>query len=125
MSNPQFEARSETQKTFWDFYREVFLPEHTHPLTIGLHVVGTLLGTAFAAWAAFSPWPLIAILYPLVHAFPGLLAHRLVERSSSVGDVRVTRRDFPLFWFILGNHVLTVQVFARLVGARIGPQRGG
>ena len=92
---------------FWAFYKDHFQAEHQHPVNRGLHVFGTLLGTAFVPVALLSAWPWLALLYPVVHAAPGLLGHRLFERSAQVGDVRVLRRDFSPLWFIAGNHVLT------------------
>jgi hypothetical protein len=50
---------------------------------------------------------------PLVHAAPGLLGHRLLERNITVGDARWRRRDYPRWWFIVANHRMT---FERLTG---------
>ena len=95
---------------FNDFYRNHFLPEHQHPATIGLHVFGTVLGTLFLGVILLSSWPYLAVLYPVVHAVPGLIGHRLFERNAAVGDLRVLRKDFSPLWFIAGNHVLTYEV---------------
>jgi hypothetical protein len=92
---------------FDTFYREHYLAEHRHPANVALHVLGTLAALAFAAWALVSPWPGLALLFPLVHAAPGLLGHRLFERNAAVGDLRITRRDFSALWFIAANHRLT------------------
>jgi hypothetical protein len=92
---------------FNDFYREHFLPEHHHPLNVGLHVFGTVVAWVFVGWALLSPWPWLALLFPVVHAAPGLVGHRWVERNEAVGDLRVLRRDFPPLWFIAANHRLT------------------
>ena len=94
---------------FWAFYRDHFQAEHHHPINRGLHIVGTLLGTAFVPLALLSPWVWLVALYPVVHAAPGLLGHRLFERNAQVGDVRVLRKDFSPLWFIAGNHVLTYE----------------
>jgi hypothetical protein len=89
---------------FSTFYTEVFLPEHRHPANVALHAVGTALGLALLAFAAWrGPW-WIAAFFPVVHALPGLVGHRLFERNATVGDVRVTRTDHPLWWFIVANH---------------------
>jgi hypothetical protein len=105
---------------FWAFYRDHFLAEHQHPVNRGLHIFGTLLGTAFVPAALLSPWVWLVVLYPAVHAAPGLIGHRLFERNAQVGDVRVLRKDFSPLWFIAGNHVLTYEVavagLRRLVG---------
>lgn len=92
---------------FRDFFHQVFLPEHTHPATVRLHVAGTLASAAGAIAAVAVAQPAWLLLYPLVHAAPGLLGHRLFERSAAVGDLRVTRRDYPGPWFIAANHWLT------------------
>lgn len=106
-------STTESQKRkigFHDFYRNHFLAEHQHPATIGLHVFGTLLGTLFLVGSLLSTMPYLALLYPVVHAVPGLIGHRLFERNAQVGDVRVLRKDFSPLWFIAGNHVLTYEV---------------
>jgi hypothetical protein len=99
--------------TFKRFYAEHFLTEHTHPLNVALHVFGTLAGLAFVAWvlAALQLWWLL--LFPVVHALPGLIGHRLVERNAAVGDVRVTRTDFSPLWFIAANHLMTWRLITR------------
>jgi hypothetical protein len=95
----------------------VFLAEHQQPINMALHMAGTLAGLAFLVWALWlpSPWPWLALLFPVVHAVPGLIGHRLFERNAAVGDVRVTRTDYPPHWFIAANHWLTVD---RLLGRR-------
>jgi hypothetical protein len=103
---------------FLEFYRNHFLAEHQHPGTIGLHVLGTVLGTVFLVVTLLSAMPYLALLYPVVHAVPGLIGHRLFERNALVGDVRVLRKDFSPLWFIAGNHVLTYEV-ARAVLRRM------
>ena len=92
---------------FWTFYRDHFQAEHQHPVNRALHIFGTLLGTAFIPLTLMSPWAWLVVLYPVVHAVPGLVGHRLFERNAQVGDVRVMRKDFSPLWFIAGNHVLT------------------
>jgi hypothetical protein len=92
---------------FKHFYRQVFLPEHRRPLNVFMHIVGTLLGLAFVAaivTGAVTWW--LAPLFPVVHAVPGLIGHRLFERNAAVGDVRITRKDYPPLWFIAGNHLM-------------------
>lgn len=94
---------------FRHFYREHFTAEHQHPANIGLHVFGTVASAGFMVFVLVSPAPWLALLYPVVHAVPGLVGHRLFERSTEVGDVRVLRRDFSPLWFIAGNHLLAVE----------------
>jgi hypothetical protein len=113
-----------TKSDFWHFYETKFLSEHTVPLNVALHVFGTLAGLCLLVgvpWAALrlgNPWLLLlVVLFPVVHAAPGLLGHRIFERSADpgVGDLRVTRTDFPPMWFLFGNHVMT---FALLTTGR-------
>ena len=104
MSHPQ---ESPAPLNFSAFYTQVFLPEHQHPLTVALHVAGTLLGLAWLIAAPLAGWPWLVLLFPVVHALPGLMAHRLVERNAAVGDVRITRQDFSPLWFIAANHRIT------------------
>ena len=101
--------------TFDLFYREVFLPEHRHPVNVALHMLGTFAGLAFVPVVLAMPlaWYPALLLFPLVHAAPGLLGHRLLERNITVGDARWRRRDYPRWWFIVANHRMT---FERLTG---------
>jgi hypothetical protein len=103
-----------THTNFNSFYRDHFIPEHTHPGNIALHVFGTLAGLALIA-ASFTIIPgWWALLFPVVHVGPGLIGHRLFDRNEAVGDMRVLRRDFPLWWFVLANHRMTVRITRRL-----------
>jgi hypothetical protein len=102
-------------KTFSDFYRQIFLPEHQHTGNIALHVAGTLGSIAFVVFMFINATPWWALLHPVLHALPGLLGHRLWERNAAVGDVRVTRKDYPPLWFIAGNHWMTWDVLTKAV----------
>ena len=93
--------------SFNDFYRDVFLAEHVHPANVALHVLGTLAGAALVLAAVLTGQPWWLLLFPFVHALPGLLGHRLFERDASVGDLRVTRSDHSPLWFIAANHRMT------------------
>jgi hypothetical protein len=96
--------------TFKHFYRAHYIPEHQHPGTIALHFIGTVAALVLLGLAA-TVWPLwSALLFPVVHVAPGLIGHRLFERNAAVGDVRVTRKDVPLWWFVVGNHILTARI---------------
>jgi hypothetical protein len=92
---------------FKDFYANVFLPEHQHPINVALHVLGTVLALVHlvAVLLLVMPWWVLA--FPVVHAAPGLLGHRLLERNLAVGDLRFARKDYSPLWFIAGNHVMT------------------
>jgi hypothetical protein len=99
--------------TYSDFYNEVFLPEHSQPMTMVTHAFGTVLGLLWViACVAFGHY-LWLLLFPVVHAVPGLIGHRLAERNATVGDLRVTRKDFPLGWFIRANHRLTWDLMSK------------
>lgn len=104
--------------SFSDFYRSHFLPEHRHPVNVGLHVAGTLVSAAFVPFVLATASPLYLLLYPLVHAVPGLVGHRLFERNAVIGDVRVLRKDFSPLWFIAANHVLSFEVSRQALGGR-------
>jgi hypothetical protein len=92
------------------FYQEVFLAEHRQPLNVALHVFGTLISAAYIVAILVYAHPAWLLLYPAIHALPGLLGHRFFERDAQVGDVRVLRKDYPAYWFIAGNHLLTLAV---------------
>lgn len=105
--------------TFARFYAEVFLPEHRHPVNRALHVIGTLLGLLLIPLAVASGNPWALLLFPVVHAAPGLLGHRLFERNAEVGDLRFARRDHSPLWFIAANHRLAWDLLRfRARGAR-------
>jgi hypothetical protein len=101
----------EIHMTFESFYRETFLPEHRHPANVAMHAIGVVGGLALLFWALISGPPWWALAWPVAHAAPGLIGHRLFERSETVGDLRVTRRDAPGWWFILGNHRMVWDLF--------------
>jgi hypothetical protein len=113
--------------SFSQFYQAVFLPEHANAVNVGLHVFGTLAGLAYLGWIAYSTavlgaldWKIalpLLLLFPVIHAVPGLIGHRLLERNASVGDVRVTRKDYSPLWFIVANHIMTFE----LMLGRLGP----
>lgn len=100
--------------SFEAFYREVFLPEHRHPMNVALHIGGTLAGLAWVPLTLSAPglWKLAVLLFPVVHGAPGILGHRFLERSDAVGDARWRRKDFSPWMFIAANHRLS---FERLV----------
>ena len=95
---------------FRDFYRNHFLPEHQQAANVALHVFGTVAGIVFVGAVMASLMPYLVLLFPVVHAVPGLVGHRLFERNAVVGDVRVLRKDFSPLWFIAANHVMTLDL---------------
>jgi hypothetical protein len=94
------------------FYVDHFRAEHQHPANVALHILGVVLSAALVAASLWRGQPLVALAYPVVHGAPGVLGHRLFERNAMVGDLRVTRDDFPLWWFIMANHVMLVEVLS-------------
>jgi hypothetical protein len=54
------------------------------------------------------------LLFPVVHTAPGILGHRLLERSAEVGDARWRRTDYSPWLFIVANHRLTMERLFRL-----------
>jgi hypothetical protein len=95
---------------FRRFYQQHFLPEHQHPANQALHVLAVFASAGLVGLSFVLRLPWLALAYPFVHAAPGLLGHRLFERSAAVGDLRLTRQDFPLWWFIVANHLLVVDL---------------
>jgi hypothetical protein len=93
------------------FYAGPYRSDHRHPVNLALHIVGTVAGLALlvaAVTAAIAPW--WALAFPIVHAAPGLIGHRLFDRNTDVGDLRINRGDYPLWWFIRANHRMTWDV---------------
>jgi hypothetical protein len=97
---------------FAAFFATVYRAEHRHPANLALHILGVVAGLALIV-ASLTVWPLwSALAFPLVHVLPGLVGHRLFDRDAAVGDVRVTRSDYPLWWFLLANHLMAARVLA-------------
>ena len=90
--------------TFENFYRDVFLPEHRDPRNIAMHASGVIGGLVLVVWAFAADHPGWALAWPVAHVAPGLIGHRLFERNAAVGDLRVTRKDAPGWWFLIANH---------------------
>ncbi len=93
--------------SFARFYHDHFLPEHQHRASVALHMLGVAAGLAVLGASAagmISAW--WALAFPVVHVGPGLIGHRLFDRNAAVGDLRITRTDFPLWWFLIANHWL-------------------
>jgi hypothetical protein len=115
MQLPIHSNKKSSGKHFEDFYQQVFIPEHQHKLTIVTHILGTFAGLVWLVLCILlgGYWLVLALLFPVVHAVPGLIGHRLVERNEGVGDLRVSRKDFPLWWFIRANHLMTIQILVK------------
>ena len=96
--------------SFSEFYKDHYLADHRHPANVALHIVGTLAGLGLIGLSLILIPYWWALLFPIVHAAPGLIGHRLFDRDDEVGDVRLFRTDFPLHWFIVANHILTAKV---------------
>jgi hypothetical protein len=118
MDSPLTSDGNQSKMTFWNFYDKVFLAEHQHLANVAFHVVGTLAGLAYLitiplfAATQKAPWMIgLLPLFPVVHAVPGLIGHKLFEPNPDVGDVRVFRKDYPTYWFLFGNHVMTMNIF--------------
>lgn len=108
-------------KKFVTFYDEDFTSEHQNSANVFLQILGTIGSDAFVIWAAVSSLWWLIILYPVVHALPGLIGHRLFEKNTELGNVRINRTDFPLWWFIIANHILTFRVATKVfTGKAIG-----
>jgi hypothetical protein len=104
------QKHSEQAATFKSFYATAYRSEHRHPANLALHMLGVVAGLALIG-ASLTIWPLwTALAFPVVHVVPGLLGHRLFDRDEAVGDVRMTRQDYPLWWFLLANHLMAVRV---------------
>ena len=86
------------------------LGAHITAKDLALHIIGVFAGIALII-ASLTVWPLWTIIgFPLVHVAPGLLGHRLFDRDAAVGDLRLTRTDYPLWWFLVANHLMAVRV---------------
>jgi hypothetical protein len=98
------------RRGFMEFYRSQYRAEHRVPANVALHLVGVVAGLAVLS-AGLTAWPLwTCLFFPVAHAVPGLIGHRLFERDAVVGDVRVMRRDVPAWWFLIANHMLAIDL---------------
>jgi hypothetical protein len=96
--------------SFKNFYATTYRTDHQHPINLALHIFGVFAGLSLIA-ASLTIWPLWTMLgFPVAHVAPGLLGHRLFDRDDAVGDIRLTRTDFPLWWFLVANHLMALRV---------------
>jgi hypothetical protein len=103
---------------FWTFYHGAYHNDHKTWPNRSLHIIGTLAGLALLV-ASVTIMPLwCALAFPVVHALPGLIGHRLFERNFVLGDLRFVDGHYPPLWFIVANHIMTWEVLARPFGWR-------
>jgi hypothetical protein len=125
MSNCSYydgQSKSETfdmaTSPFWAFYHGAYRDDHQTWQNKALHIFGTLSGLALlvASLTIIPIWWSLA--FPIVHAAPGLLGHRLFERNPELGDVRFVGGQYPSLWFIAANHVMTFEVLWHVITLR-------
>jgi hypothetical protein len=96
--------------SFSEFYKTVYRTDHRHPINLALHIIGVFAGIGVIV-ASLTIWPLWALIgFPIAHVAPGLIGHRFFDRDTSLGDLRVTRTDYPLWWFLIANHLMAARV---------------
>jgi hypothetical protein len=99
-----------SRMNFKTFYQTVYRSDHQHPINLALHIAGVFAGIGLIA-ASLTIWPLwTALGFPIAHVAPGLIGHRLFDRDEALGDVRLARTDFPLWWFLIANHLMAARV---------------
>ena len=106
------------RSSFMQFYRGAYRDDHITRGNRTLHIAGTIAGLALLV-ASVTIIPIWwALAFPVVHAVPGLIGHRLFERNAKLGDVRVFQGGYPGHWFMAANHMMTARVFCDLVTLR-------
>jgi hypothetical protein len=109
-----------TDLTFWQFYRGAYQDDHKAWQNKALHIFGTLSGLALLV-ASVTIIPIYwALAFPVVHAVPGLIGHRLFDRNLELGDVRFIRGHYPNLWFMAANHLMTAEAILALIGRKSG-----
>jgi hypothetical protein len=103
---------------FMTFYRGAYAADHKHPANLALHMAGTIagLGLLVASLTVIPLW--CALAFPVVHAAPGLIGHRLFDRNEALGDIRVLQGDYPGLWYMAANHLMTGQTLWRALTLR-------
>ncbi len=94
---------------FLQFYRNTFLLEHKNRLNRLFHYFGVYLSLALFPLSLYFMNGFILIAYLPLHGLPGLIGHYFFERSHQVGNVRITRKDYPIYWFIIANNLMAFQ----------------
>ena len=103
-------SANDKQMSFGEFYATAYRSDHRHPINLALHIIGVFSGLGVIV-ASLTIWPLwTALAFPVAHVVPGLIGHRLFDRDEAVGDARLTRTDFPLWWFLVANHLMVARV---------------
>jgi hypothetical protein len=98
-----------TTSPFWTFYHGAYRDDHQTWQNKALHIFGTLSGLALLV-ASVTIIPIWwALAFPIVHAAPGLLGHRLFERNAELGDLRFVGGHYPNLWFMAANHVMAFE----------------
>jgi hypothetical protein len=112
-----------TRAAFETFYRTTYREDHKHPANRALHMIGTVAGLAMLV-ASVTVIPLWwALSFPFVHAVPGLIGHRLFDRNEALGDIRIFSGTVPVYWYMIANHLMTVDVvWSTLPGRRRHPR---
>jgi hypothetical protein len=109
---------------FKQFYNGAYRNDHATMGNRVFHIVGTLAGLALIA-ASLTILPLWwAFAFPVVHAGPGLIGHRLFERNSVLGDVRVFQGMYPGHWYMLANHIMTGHALLDILTLRARRRQG-
>jgi hypothetical protein len=104
------DSSTSQRMNFKSFYQTVYRSDHRHPVNIALHIIGVFAGIGLIL-ASLTVWPFWAALgFPIAHVGPGLIGHRFFDRDEAIGDMRLTRTDVPLWWFIIANHLMAMRV---------------
>lgn len=106
------------RSSFMDFYHGAYADDHATWPNRALHLFGTFSGLALII-ASITVIPVYCVFaFPIVHAVPGLIGHRLFERNAALGDVRVFSGTHPSWWFMVANHLRGGEALLNLVRGR-------
>lgn len=94
---------------FLTFYYETFLFEHQNRSNRYFHYFGVYLSLCVIPVCIHFSNPFVLLAYLPIHGVPGLLGHYLFEKNKDVGDLRVNRKDYPIYWFIAANNLMAFQ----------------
>jgi hypothetical protein len=100
---------------FMQFYHSAYRDDHSTWPNRAFHITGTIAGLTLLA-ASFTVIPVWwALAFPVVHAVPGLIGHRLFERNPEMGDMRVFHGNYPGLWYMAANHMMTAQTLRDII----------
>jgi hypothetical protein len=99
-------------KDFIQFYNETFLHEHRRPINRMFHYIGVYLSLSVIPLAVYFSNPFLLLAYLPLHGVPGLIGHYFFEKNNKVGDLRINRKDYPIFWFIAANNLMAFQAIS-------------